>query len=177
MRNLTGYIYCQRNYFDAKKISTYLATLIRFFAKVKYNHVGVIITEDGEHWLYESVQRGVTKTLLSDKIKNKTYINDYLVLKPSYPTFKCKTVKERVHSILGVKYDVLTLIAVQLLWTTLNIWIGSKTEQKALKRMICYEVIWYAHKDCKLFQPNWWKSKPNNIYNSKQFKPLKSFEI
>lgn len=177
MENLTGYVYCQRNQFKWNKPLTWLSTAIRFFAKVQYNHVGIIVQNKTDIWLYEAVEKGVVRTDFREKIKNKKYKEDFLILKPYYREFSKPVCIAEGNYLLKKPYDFENLFIVQLLWDTLNIWVGAKTEVKALKRLICYEVVWFVHRRSNTFKNEWWKSKPSYIYNSREFKKLEAFDI
>lgn len=175
--NLTGCIYCQKNHFNYKKLKSYLPALIQYFAKVQYNHVGILVEEQDSIWLYESIATGVVKTLFIDKIKNKTYITDYLILNPVYRGFNKTLVGPECRFLSRIKYDFINLFVHQLLWNAFNIWWGAKNQSKALKRLICYEVVFYIHRRSNTLKNEWWKSKPSHIYNNSEFQIIEKFDI
>ncbi len=177
MKNLTGYIYCQRNQFKWSDIKSYLPVAIQYFAGINYNHVGIIIAESNGPVVYESIKNGVVKTDFVMKISDRIYGKDYIILEPTYPRFSKNVCIEECKLLLNTKYDFKNLLWHQLLWNKFNIWKGAKTEKEALKRMICYELVWFVHRRCSIIGDQWWKCKPSTIYNSGEFKKLEQFDI
>lgn len=177
MKNLTGYIYCQRNRFEINKPTTYLSTAIQLIATVQYNHCGIIVQDHTGIWLYEAIKDGVVKVDFKERIKDKTYETDYILLEPTYRNFNQQVVINECKWLQGIEYDYSNLFWQQLLWNTLNIWVGARSQSKALKRLICYELVWYIHRRSNTLKNEWWKSKPKYIYMSSEFKKVNNFTI
>jgi hypothetical protein len=168
-----GQIIAFRTPLSIKPIS-WLSSAIRFFAKVKYNHVGIIITLYGRAMVAESVGRGFIVTPLSDRIEGKRYQQDYVIFRCEYKKYDPEKIRTEAIMLLGkTPYDVRGLID-QAIWNTFNVWKG-KIGKEAMKRMYCYESMAYLHRRSKTFK-NWWLVKPSDLFKSKEFSLLEIFE-
>ena len=144
--------------FNWKSPLSYLSACVRYFAKMKYNHVRVVSEYKGELMFIEAIEKGVEPT----PIRYNPDKEKILVRRNHIPVDKF-VYQERLRKIIHKKYDFWTLLVVELLWNTFNIWIGAKTEEEAMRRFICYEVLFYA--DQEQFRPKWWMFKPEeSIY-------------
>jgi hypothetical protein len=142
---------------------TWIAPPIRFFAKIKYNHVGVIVENWDVPFVNEAVEKGVISINSLDRIKGKVMIKR--------PLFEIDERKFAVkaNSMLGkTGYDFSALLIHQLIFQTTGIWMGRKGN-KAAKRMYCYEYVAWCYN--KLF-PEWWKISPINMINHKDFETV-----
>lgn len=134
---------------------TWLATLIRFFAKIKYNHVGVIIDND----IYEAIGSGVVRRPFRARlIGRKVKIN-----RKKQPA-KAYELRQLAYDCLGRKYDFAGLFWFQLWFQLFKKWIGFKSQEKAARRFYCYEFAAYVNQE-----PDWWKVNPKEFLNSKKY--------
>jgi hypothetical protein len=134
---------------------SWLATLIRFFAKIKYNHVGVVVGDE----LYEAIGRGIVRRPLKDRIKGrKIKVNRR---KEHLPV---NLIMIRANENLGKKYDFAGLLWFQLWYQLFKEWIGFKSPEKAARKFYCYEFAAYVHAENE-----WWKVNPKDFINSKNY--------
>lgn len=138
---------------------SWLSAAIRFFAKIEYNHVGVIVSVWEEPMVLEAVGRGITMTPLSVRLKK----NDTIIKRPIKQIIEDEFAVEACDFAGHTRYDIIGLIWHQLVWNVCGIWIGPDNEDKATKSFYCYEYAAYLHRD--LF-PNWIKVNPKEFLNS-----------
>jgi len=168
-----GQVIAFRTPLSMKPIS-WLSAVIRLFAKVKYNHVGIIIIVYGRAMVAESVGRGFILTPFIDRTHDKIYDRDYVVFDPKYRKFDGEKVRNGAIELLGkTPYDVVGLLQ-QAVWNTLNIWVG-KAGEEAKAKMYCYESMAYLHRRSKTFK-YWWTVKPSDLFNSEEFSKINKFE-
>ena len=151
--------------FNWKSPMSYLSSAIRFFAKIKYNHVKIVSEYKGELVFIEAIERGVLPTPIQYNLKKEKI----LVRRNIVPVDKYQY-QERLRKIMFKKYDVWTLVFVELLWNVFDIWKGAKTEEEAMRRFICYETYWYADSTQLAIEfpgIKWWMLQPDEtIYTN-----------
>lgn len=141
---------------------SWLATLIRFFAKVKYNHVGVITTDNGELFINEAVGKGIVKRSLSSRITNRKIL---VRRKISYvDEIAFSTI---ANSQIGKKYDYAGLLWFQLWYQLFKEWLGYKSPEKAANRFYCYEYAAWCHE-----YKDWQMVNPTDFISSNKFKTI-----
>lgn len=151
---------------------SFLAKTIRNVAGIEYNHAGCINVVNKDVILYESREDGFHSILLSKRLEDKDYTEKFIVYRPTYNLDPVNYIHS-LNYISGIEYDVRGLVFEQLLWNKWNIWRGAKTEKEALKRLFCYEAVFYCHRYSTTFEGEWWKYKPSRIIEN----PFKEFEI
>jgi hypothetical protein len=140
--------------FNWKKIPTYLAALIRFFAKVKYNHCAVYVKNWGQGFINEAIDKGVIPEIASHRLRN---VHVKIIRNPRVGTVPEDVIARKANRVLGyTKYDYLGTMFHQLIWqlSGKRWWIGPKTREEAEKKMYCYEYAAWVHEE---YYPNWWK--------------------
>lgn len=150
----TGDLVFFRDSFSWNPMS-WLATLIRFFAGVKYNHVGIVIGTD----IFEAIGRGIVRRPLLQRISGrKIKVNRRKSHLPD------EIIKQRAFYNLGRKYDFAGLLWFQLWFQLFKHWIGFKSPEKAARKFYCYEFVAYVHDE-----KDWWKVNPKDFINSTDY--------
>lgn len=138
--------------------ASWLSTLIRFFAKIKYNHVGVIILIWGEPFVIEALGKGIVATPLSKRIIGKKI----RICRP-FRNINEKLFAQKTVSYLSTKYDFIGLLFYQLVLNLTGHWIGGGSKNQE-RRLYCYEFVALMHKaDCT----NWYSMLPKDLLNAK----------
>ena len=131
---------------------SWLARMIRKIAKIKYNHVGIVVHVWGVPMLYEAVGRGVICTPLDDRIKGQQIK-------------VCRLYKESDEQRYAVEaslflgktpYDFVGLLWHQLILNITGIYIG-RTRTAAATSFYCYEYAAYMNRN---EVPEWEKVIP-----------------
>jgi hypothetical protein len=169
---INGTIIFRHTKFKWFKVGTYIPSLIRFFQNLYnpdncyYNHVGIVSTNKGIEYLYESVSNGLIKTPVTQYLNNKDY--EYLIVTPKFDYNKSE-IHNICESLLGTKYDFKYTLFVQLVRqiTAERLYIGTTNENKAKKRLYCSEFVAYAfYKASKEnYYHNWFLTDVEDIYN------------
>lgn len=133
---------------------SWLSATIRFFAGIKYNHVGVVVLIWGKPFILEAVGKGIIATIYYRRVHGK----DIKISRPNRKIDEKEFAVEAV-SYLSTKYDVLGLIFYQLIYTLTGKWLGGN-ESNENKRMYCYEYVALLNKED---YPSWYK------VNTKEF--------
>ena len=161
----TGDVAAFRTSFNVIKPVTWLSTSIRYFAKIKHNHVGVIITTDKTE-IYESIEGGFKNREFTEKLKEYD-LKNIIILRPVYPEFVESLFRIETKILaFNTPYDVVGLLS-QLVWNLTNVWVGKRRE-KAKSLMYCYESMGYLHRRSKVFR-KWWKIKCFQLFTTKEF--------
>lgn len=119
---------------------SWLGGLIRFFAKVKYNHVAVLFYKNNEWKLQEAIDAGVITT----KYENSNavgYYSEYQLETPKFE-YEINTVLNRIDFIENKKYDYEGLLFLQLLLNLFKKWYGKG--KNGDKKFYCYEAVAYV---------------------------------
>lgn len=138
---------------------TWLSAAIRWFAKVKYNHVGTIVCWNGVPMVMEAVGRGIIPTPLDIRLKkSKVFIK-----RDSGVSYGSDWVRDIVEYSGHTPYDHIGLLIHQAVWTAsgYTIWIGAQTPEQAEKRFYCYE---FSAKMAG--REYWWHVNPLYHFNS-----------
>lgn len=90
----------------------------------KYNHVGIIFEENGKYYVYEAIGK-VTRTPLQSYINRRGTYGRYTIMRPRRKNLNISSLKHRVLSQLGKRYDS------SLKWSD--------------ERMYCSELVWKAY--------------------------------
>lgn len=143
----TGDILYFRTKFRWYKPSTWLGPIIRFFTKIQYNHVGVIVVVAESTFVVEAVGRGVIITPFDVRTEGKK-----IMVKRSTIDATVGFAKEALSFCGHTPYDVMGLVVHQLAWVTMGIWIGPRNEEDAIKRFYCFEFAAYMHRGT---YPDW----------------------
>lgn len=135
---------------------SWLSAIIRFFADIKYNHVGIVVFVWDVPMLYEAVGRGIISTKFVDRVNDK----DILISRP-IPHIVEAEYARLASSFLGhTPYDVIGLIWHQLVLHVTGKWIGSTNKDKAKKRFYCYEYVAFMNADS---YEKWYEVKPKEF--------------
>lgn len=156
----TGDIVYFRTAFKWHKPLAWLSVTIRFFAKIKYNHVGVVVMNWNKPFIAEAVGRGIICTPLDERLKDMK-----IVIKRPYETPNERSFAIEAMSYMGRPYDVIGLIWHQLWWNAFGVWIGPDDPSRNKKRFYCYEYMALLHR--KLY-PVWWRVKPKEVLEETQ---------
>lgn len=152
MENIkTGDIIFFRSKFYWYSPMSWLSAAIRLFAKIKYNHVGIIIEIDKCLFVLEAIGRGIIPTPLEYRYDK----SDCIIVRPKKVS---KTFRKDALSYVGyTKYDLMGLLVHQAVWTAsgYRIWIGKKGPKEAKKTLYCYEYSSLMEGD-----KDWWMVKP-----------------
>ena len=173
----------------------FLPFMIRFIANTDYNHAGIIVKnediyynkkelsdrnisiissntdqEQHKYFVAEALANGVKLIPLKNRLSDEKYSKKVRIYEPTYPQFSLQNFWNDLLFIAGRNYDYSNTFWVQLIYNLTGIWLGAKTEAEALKKLNCYEVIWYIHRRTKTFTEidgKWWKSRVNAIIKNK----------
>ena len=125
--------------------STWLGGLIRIFARIKYNHTGVLYYMPIKKcWcLQEAIGDGVVMTSFLNSNAFK-YYTDYEIgfLKPQGTLNMVWEISQRMLEIEGKRYDFKGLLWHQLWLSLFNKWIGRAVKDG--DRYYCYEAVAYV---------------------------------
>src|SRR3990167_3222306 len=113
---------------------SWLSAAIRYFAKIKYNHTGIIFKMEGIPFIFEAVGRGVICTEANYRLSGKITLVRTPRVPPAIREFR-RAVSKAGHT----KYDFVGLLFYQLFFQIFHIWIGSNNKNKADDRFYCYE--------------------------------------
>jgi len=164
----TGDIVLFRTPFKLWKPASWLSALIRYFAKIKYNHVGVVVSNWNVPFVNEALGRGVIPSPFKDRVIGV----QVKILRPNFylaDGFE-KAFATKANSKLGITgYDFSGLLFFQLVYQIFGVWIGTKNKKRAEKRMYCYEYVGWCYSN--LF-PDWWKINPAKISDIANFSSL-----
>ncbi len=152
----TGDIVFFRTKFSWKSPMSWLSVAIRWAARIKYNHVGVVVENWGQPFINEALANGIVSQPYSTRVKGK----QIMVVRPKRPIEEEAYAKE-ANCLLGIPYDVKGLIWDQLIFQITGKWSG-QGEHEAKDRLYCYE---YAALMNKEDYPDWWKVDPKSFLN------------
>ena len=114
--------------------------MIRKYTNFKASHIAIAIKhQDGTHYVYEAVSRGVVKSSLND-FKRKNKVVDEINLRNVYPYLNDiseNTVKTIANEFVGINYGHLTLLGI-----VLNDYFKTKWFADGRRTMICSELVW-----------------------------------
>lgn len=147
-----------RNNFVWHEPMTWLSALVRLFTRCQFNHCALIVTNWNVPFISEAVNRGIiTRPAEKHLVRSKTRI---MVLRPRDPftpgTRELQDFIIRANSVVGSKYDFVSLFWFQLIYRITGKWYGP-TNDPTGKRMVCSEFVAWAYKLDK-----WW------LYSSKE---------
>jgi hypothetical protein len=138
---------------------TWLAPIIRFIVRTKYNHAGVVWKDDaGNMCIVEATEHGVIQSPIA-KINSPKYSSVEVRRYPEFGTMYLARVSRRIHWSLQKKYDFGSLFFFQLIYQVTNLWIGRK-RMDAGDRFYCTELVAYAHKE---YFAKWWLTDHNDL--------------
>lgn len=141
-----------------------LPLLIRKFAKIQYNHVGVVVSNWEKLFLNEAVGRGIMAQPLSNRIDGRE--KDILIRRPINPINE-KEFAQKANSCLGKKYDFRGLIINQGLLQVFGKWNGGDAGKEE-GRFYCYEYASFCYQE----HFDWWKINPKDLLNSNLFETV-----
>jgi len=131
----------------------WLARLIQFFTKSKFNHSALVISIYGNIFIADSQIKGTYPKTLKEWQDKYNY--KYIISRPNKFT---KKEKERAIEVFGkTSYDFASLLY-QAWFQITGRWKG-KTQEKAEDRMYCSEYVSYVFD-----KPNWWKASPVDLF-------------
>jgi hypothetical protein len=152
-----GHIGLVRTPFHVFKIRTYLAALIRFFNRTKYNHVFIITEINYRSFVCEADVR-IIATPAKYRLKGKD-----VIIKEPFQSFE--NISEVAHDYLGhVGYDYRGTMFDQLIYQLFKVWIG-RTKEEAEKKMYCSEYvarIFNKVSEGKMYS-DWWRTTPRDF--------------
>jgi hypothetical protein len=135
---------------------SWLSALIRLFARIRYNHTGVIVN----NWSIPFVNEAVGRGIISIEAKERMAGKQVKIFRRKNPIIE-RDFAIRANSKLGkTPYDFSGLLFYQLAFQLFHVWIGTKNKERAEKKMYCYEYIAWLHSD--IFS-DWWKINPKDI--------------
>ena len=148
---------------------SWLSALIRFFTGSPFNHVGLIVINQGVPFVNEANERGLVTTRAGARLWGRE--KDIRILRRMDKTFKApKTARDFskiMNSYLGVsKYDFASLFIYQLIYQVFGTWHG-RTSDAAKAFLYCSEYAALAHQDCFL---HWWKVSPADVFKNSWFR-------
>lgn len=145
---------------------SWLSALIRFFARIKYNHVGIIAYDDvtGELCVFEAVAKGITSTSFEKRIENRQVIvrrpRPYIKKDDAYYFDLCNKYK-------GYKYDKAGLLWEQLILQLTGKWVGTTNKEKAMRKFYCYEFAAFVSGE-----QDWLKINPKTFLTSTDYRTI-----
>jgi len=152
---------------------SWLSQAIRRIAKVRYNHVGVIAEINNKMMLFEARGRGVMVSKVVNRIEDVTYTDEFAVFRRNEHVNERKILDEALEIVGWTRYDFIGLLF-QWFYNYTGIWIGP-LKRGAKKRMYCYELMAYLHRDTKTFA-EWHKVKPADLFSTDEYKLIYSSE-
>jgi hypothetical protein len=172
----TGDTIAFETHFEWKSPMSWLSYAIRRFAKLKYNHIGVIVWVWGRPMVFESLEHGFVSISLHDKLSKRSG-DSIIILRRIDKVINEEEFAKAATDLLGVtKYDVKGLIWDQLKLSITGKWKSNITEEDAKKRMYCYESMAYLNRDTKTFK-EWWKVIPLSLFSSIEFQTIFKIDI
>jgi hypothetical protein len=130
-----------------------LPKLISMFTNSHITHTAIRIIENGEPYIYEMQENGLTRKMESSWVAKYHY--KYKVTEHEITLFKFSWLK-RNEGVL--KYDKGTLIVSQPLLQAFGVWIGNK-QKSVSDGMICSEMVAFV-----LSEKEWWKQTPKSLH-------------
>jgi hypothetical protein len=157
-----------RNGFVPEKPVTALSAAIRFFTKFKYNHVGVVVENNGVLFINEALAGGVTARPLYNFLERKN--SSIAVLRPK-EAVKPIVFSRNANKYVGIKYDVTSLIFHHTVYRIPKLlgfkffgpWEG-KTGERATSKLVCSEYVGLVHGLDKF-----WLMSTKEVYESGHF--------
>ena len=139
--------------------------LIRKICKTKYNHAGILVKNWDKWFLCESVNRGVLARIAEIQLNGS--IICILRSKSCSPKTdaEVKALSIKINSYLGARYDFMSLVYYQLIYSFKHKWQG-KTRSAATDKLFCYEYVENCYPT--LFNEPW-KALPNDFEDNKEF--------
>jgi hypothetical protein len=144
------------------KPMSWLSALIRFFAKIKYNHTGIIVSNWNETFINEAVAKGILANHIQE-LKGK-----YIRVDRCKQTIDVDYFCKKANSKLGTPYDHKGLLLDQLIFQLFHKWTGH-THEFAESKMYCYEYGAWCYN--WLF-PEWWEINPVDYLNNDNFEVI-----
>lgn len=142
--------------------ATWLSALIRLFADIKYNHVGIVVENWEVPFINEAVFKGVIPIEAKSRLKGK-----HVRIAEVETDMLERQIAVRANSKLGrTGYDFSGLLFHQLILQLFGVWIGRKGE-KAGKKMYCYEYVAWIYEE---YFPEWWSINPKFIWGHPEVK-------
>jgi hypothetical protein len=132
-----GFVRTEYKWYDYR---TWLAPFIRFFDKVYFNHVFIIVEDKGIFYRYESTERGIEKNLLIEKTLKED--NIVLFVRPTFEVTK-KNMQEMSNlceKFKGTPYDWNGTLVHQLIYQSTGKWIGKK-DDTSQNKLYCSEFV------------------------------------
>lgn len=138
---------------------TFVGKIIQKVIDKPYNHVDIAYIEGTEHYMVGAVGRGV----MLRPINELKGLN--ILVRRSIEDINEQRMKIELLNLCDRKYDFVGLVT-ELSWNLAGIWTGAKTEEKAMRRLFCYELYWFMYKHW--WKTEWWKQFPaETIYTNK----------
>ncbi len=162
----TGDIVCFKRKFKIWNPMSWLSLIIRIITRVEYNHVGTVGKLYRKFMLFEALGPGVVINKAIRRIEDTKYTDKYRVLRRKSHVNNVQLVEEALELCGHTKYDIIGLIY-QLILNLTGIWVGPN-RMRAKRRMYCYELVYYLHRDVEAFK-FWNKLKPKELFKSEEF--------
>jgi hypothetical protein len=174
----TGFTLLQKPKFVLKDASTWMGPCILFFINIwnivykkhlcDYTHCMTVILIGTDLFIFEAIESGYKRTLLSEKIK-EVGLDRLLILVPKF-NYDESISREAALKLENLKYNFkgLTLDEGVFQLTDERLWIGNRNINK---RTFCSEAdayIKYKATNGELF-PNYYEVSPNDLFQSNLF--------
>lgn len=165
----TGDSFLERTKFNKKRPGAYLSAAIRWFARIKFNHIGTIIVEDDKVKVVEAVKEGVVETRIEKKLVDVN-IEKYKILRRiDIDEINEQEFIANAKATIGLPYDKPALLFHQPIYqltlrAKFGIWIG-RTKKKAAGMFYCYELAAFLNNKFNDMFPKWWKINPREYIN------------
>lgn len=157
----SGDIILYSNRFRLLKPVTWLSTLIRIFTRVPYDHCAIVVHSWGVPMLNEALGDGVICRPAAEHLQRKG--TSFVVLRPLQPVSE-QDLCRKANSMLGRKYDLLTLLVYQPLYRITGRWVGSTQDKIACRQFVCTEYVAWAHN-----LDRWWLYSAKELIEHPEF--------
>jgi hypothetical protein len=159
-----------RNEFEITHPITILSGAIRHFTDFVYNHVGVVVENNGDLFINEALAGGITARPLEKFLErgNHSYI---AVLRPKKGIDDPIAFSRNANVHVGSKYDFTSLVFHHTVYripkllgaTEYGKWVGS-TGEFAASKLVCSEYVALVYG-----MPYWWLASTREVYESGVF--------
>lgn len=148
-------------------LMSWLASAIRYFAKIKYNHASTVVCNWFVPFVNEAVASGVNPTNCADRLKGRQIlIRRFKGGLPYTERDFCIRANEKLGD---TKYDYKGLVFYQLVFQLFHVWLKRKREYVE-RHMYCYDYNAYCYQE--YYGPEWWNINPSAMLSDDRFETV-----
>jgi hypothetical protein len=163
-----GLVHVKYKWYD---YHTWLAPFIRLFDRVYYNHVFLIVEDNGIFYRFEATEHGIEKNLFIEKTTRDD--NKISIIRPTFDITdkQFDQIRSLSEKLKGTPYDWKGTLFDQLIYQETGKWIGSTNENVENKRFYCSEFVMFVYHIVFGFPEfkQFYESDPRYIMNLTRF--------